>query len=78
MEARFPSEWLPAQSQEGLTRQPRPAAGCPPYLERNDNHEDLLVLIRQDVLDEGPASADEGDGDEQQCTLQPVRQNNRA
>lgn len=50
--------------QGGLTRWP-----WFPYLERDDNHEDLLVFIRQDVFDEGPASADESDGDEQQCTL---------
>ncbi|OBS68496.1 hypothetical protein A6R68_02958 [Neotoma lepida] len=50
-------ELSPAQSQGGLTSQPQFQ-----YLERDDDHEDLLVFIRQDVFDEGPASADESDG----------------
>lgn len=54
----------PAQSQGGLTGQ-----SWLPYLKWDDDHEDLLVFIRQDVLDECPASADESNGDEQQRPL---------
>lgn len=46
------------------------------YLQRDDNHEDLLVFIRKDVLNESPASADECDGDEQQCPLQAAKGKN--
>lgn len=42
-----------------------------PHLERDDNHKDLLVLIGKDVLNERPAGANEGNGDEQQGTFQP-------
>lgn len=45
------------------------------YLERDDNHEDLFVFIRKDVLDESPASANECDGDEQQRPLQTKTEN---
>lgn len=46
------------------------------YLQRDDNHEDLLVFIRKDVLNESPASADERNGDEQQCPLQAAKGKN--
>lgn len=50
-----------------LGTRPSPTA---PHLQRDDDHKDLLVLVREDVLDEGPTSANECDGDEQQCPLQ--------
>lgn len=42
------------------------------HLERDDNHENLLLLVRQDVLDKGPAGANQSQGDEQEGTLQPT------
>lgn len=51
-------------------------AGLPSlYLERDDNHEDLLVFIGKDVLNEGPASANERDGDEQEGPFQAEKEN---
>lgn len=52
-----------------MWRQSSPRRGAR-YLEWDDNHEDLFVFIREDVLDESPASANERDGDEQQCPFQ--------
>lgn len=43
------------------------------YLERDDDHEDLLVFVGKDVLDERPAGADERDGDEQQGPFQAAK-----
>lgn len=40
-------------------------------LERNDDDEDLALLAGQDMLDEGPARADEGQHGEEQSALQP-------
>jgi len=39
-------------------------------LERNDDEEDLLVLVREERLDEGPACADERDDDEHHDSLE--------
>lgn len=46
------------------------------YLQWDDHHEDLLVFIRKDVLNESPASADECNGDEQQRPLQAAKRKN--
>lgn len=40
------------------------------YLEWDDDHEDLLIFIREDVLNESPAGPDECNRDEQQRPLQ--------
>lgn len=42
------------------------------HLQRYDNHKDLLVLVGEDVLDEGPASSYEHNGDEQHGALEQV------
>lgn len=45
--------------------------GLPRHLQWDDYPKDLLLLVRQHVLDKGPAGADQGDGDEEEGTLQP-------
>lgn len=45
--------------------------GLPRHLQWDHYPEDLLLLVRQHVLDEGPAGADQSDGDEEEGTLQP-------
>lgn len=40
-------------------------------LQGDDDHEDLLLFVRQDVFDKSPAGADECQGDEEQSSLQP-------
>lgn len=39
------------------------------YLKRNNDHEDLLVFVRENVLDERPASPYQGYRDEQESPL---------
>ena len=39
------------------------------YLEREDDHEDALLLVREDVLDERPPGPDQHDREEQQGAL---------
>lgn len=39
------------------------------HLQRDDDHENLLVLIGEDVLNKSPAGANESNGDEQQSAL---------
>ena len=41
------------------------------HLQRDDNHEDLLFLVRQDVFNESPAGANQCQCDEQECPLEP-------
>lgn len=38
----------------------------PSHLQRDDDHENLLVLIGEDVLNKSPACTNESNGDEQQ------------
>lgn len=49
-----------------------PSPGPPtPHLQGDHNPKNLLLLVRQNVLDEGPARADQGDGDEEERALEP-------
>ena len=41
-------------------------------LGREDDHEDLLLVAAEDVLDEGPAGADEDDGEEEKAAFEEV------
>lgn len=45
-----------------------------PYLQWDDDHEDLFVFIGKDVLNESPARADECDGDEQEGPFQAAKE----
>lgn len=42
------------------------------HLKRYHNHEDLLIFVAQDVLDESPSSSDENNRDEQNRALQQM------
>lgn len=41
------------------------------HLQRDDNHENLLFLVRQDVFNESPAGANQSQCDEQESALKP-------
>lgn len=41
------------------------------HLQRDDNHEDLLFLVRQDVFNKSPAGANQCQCDEQESPLEP-------
>lgn len=41
------------------------------HLQGDDNHEDLLFLVRQDVFNESPAGANQCQCDEQESPLEP-------
>ena len=43
------------------------------YLQRDDNHEYLFFLAGENVFDEGPAGADEGEHSKQKRALDPVQ-----
>ena len=43
------------------------------YLQRDDNDEDFLLPFRQDVLDKGPAGANQQDGHKQEGTFHSVK-----
>lgn len=49
-----------------------------PHLKWDDNHEDFFVFIWQDVFNESPACAYQGDSDEQKSTLQSERERDTA
>lgn len=41
------------------------------YLQRDDYHKYLLLLVREDVFDKSPAGADQSQSDEEESALQP-------
>lgn len=46
------------------------------HLQRNDDHEDLLFLVRQDVFNESPAGTDQCQCDEEEGPLEPGKYSN--
>lgn len=54
------------------------SAQLSPHLKWDDNHENFFVFIWQDVFNESPACANEGDSDEQKSSLQSGRQTDTA
>lgn len=47
------------------------------HLQRNHEHEDLLILVGEDVFDESPAGADQHDCDKQDSTFQSFPENKK-
>lgn len=43
------------------------------HLQRDDNHKDLLLLVRQDVFHEGPACADQCQCNEEKSSFEPEK-----
>lgn len=46
------------------------------HLQRYHDHEDLLLLVGEDVFNESPAGADQCECDEEESPLEPAKYSN--